>query len=223
MIRINLLAVERERTKKRGGGGGGGGGSFIPAAHRVTIGASLILLATVLGVGWWFWYLQNRSSRVDEDIKKAEIEIQQLKSVLAQVQKFEARKGQLQQRVTIIEQLRKGQQAPVHVLDEISKSVPDRLWLNEVTQTSADFTMHGWTSSLSAVSDFVANLEATRWFKRPVEILDSQVQSDAKTGDLVKFSIKATFADPSAPAAPAGPGRGGAPAASPAAGRPGMM
>ena len=210
MIRINLLAVERERTKKRGGGGGGG--SLIPAAHRVTIGASLILLATVLGVGWWFWYLHSSSTRVDEDIKKAEIEIQQLKSVLAQVQKFEARKQQLQQRVSIIEELRKGQQAPVHVLDEISKSIPDRLWLSEVTQVKEDFTIHGWTSSLTALSDFVANLEATRWFKRPVEILDSQVMSDAKTGDLVKFSIKAP-----------GAARGAAPGAPPPAGRPGMM
>jgi type IV pilus assembly protein PilN len=222
MIRINLLAVERERTKKRGGGGGGGGGSLIPAAHRVTVGASLILLATILGVGWWFWYLHTKSTRVDDDIKKAEIEIQQLKSVLAQVQKFEARKQQLQQRVSIIEELRKGQQAPVHVLDEISKSLPDRLWLAEVTQAGADFTIHGWTSSMSAVSDFVANLESTRWFKRPVEILDSQMQADAKTGDLVKFSLKATFVDPSAPATPAGPGRGNAPGAPPAS-RPGMM
>jgi type IV pilus assembly protein PilN len=221
MIRINLLAVERERTKKRGGGGGGG--SLIPAAHRVTVGASLILLGTVLGVGWWFWYLQSKSTRVDQDIAKAELEVQQLKSVLAQVQKFEARKQQLQQRVSIIEELRKGQQGPVHLLDEISKSLPDRLWLSEVTQTGADFTIHGWTSSLTALSDFVANLEGTRWFKRPVEILDSQVQTDAKTGDLVKFSVKATFVDPTAPATPAGPGRGNAPGAPPPAGRPGMM
>jgi type IV pilus assembly protein PilN len=206
MIRINLLAVDRERTKKRGGGG-----ALIPAAHRVTIGASLILLATVLGVAWWFWYLHNKSSRVDQDLAKAEIEIQQLRTVLAQVQKFEARKGQLQQRVSIIEELRKGQQGPVHVLDEISKSLPDRLWLTDLTQTGSDFAMGGMTTSMTAVSDFIANLEATRWFKRPVEIVDSQVQADAKAGDLVKFSLKAVFQDPNAPAKPAAPGgRGGA-------------
>ena len=220
MIRINLLAVDRERTKKRGGGRAVSSGPLIPAAHRVTIGASLILLATVLGVGWWFWYLHQKSARIDSDITKAEAEIQQLRSVLAQVQKFEARKAQLQQRVTLIEELRKGQQAPVHVLDEISRSLPDRLWLTEVTQTASDFTIFGWTTSLTALSDFVANLEATRWFKRPVEILDSQVQTDPKTGDLVKFSVKATFVDPSAPAAPPGGGRGGS--AVPPASRPGM-
>ena len=71
------------------------------------------------------------------------------------------------------------------------------------------------TDSMTAVSDFVANLEGTRWFKKPVEILDSQVQTDAKAGDLIRFQIKAQFNDPTAPvAAPAkaGTGRGAAPA-----------
>jgi type IV pilus assembly protein PilN len=202
MIRINLLAVERERAKPR---------VLIPAAHRATIGASLILLATVLGVGWWFWSLRQQSIRLDEDIARAETQTQQLRSVLAQVQKFEARKAQLQQRVTLIEQLRSGQSVPVHVIDEISKSLPDRLWLTEMTQTGSDFTIAGVTTSMTAVSDFIANLEATRWFKRPVEIVDSQVHVDPKAGDLVKFSVKAQFQDPNAPAAPVVPGgRGGA-------------
>ena len=206
MIRINLLSVERERTKKSRG-------VVIPAAQRATIGASLILLSTVLGVGWWFWSLRQTSQQLDEDIARAEVQTQQLRSVLSQVQKFEARKAQLQQRVSLIEQLRSGQGAPVHVLDEISKSLPDRLWLTDMTQTGSDFSISGMTTSMSGVSDFIANLEATRWFKRPVEILDSQVQADAKAGDLVKFSIKAAFQDPAAPAAPAVPaGRGAAPA-----------
>ena len=136
-----------------------------------------------------------------------------LRSVLAQVQKFEARKAQLTQRVTLIEQLRKGQSAPVHVLDEISRSLPDRLWLTELRQVGSDFTIMGYTASLPSLSDFVANLEATKWFKRPVEILDSQVTSDKLAGDLVKFSIKGALNDPEAPpplppAGAAGRGRG---------------
>jgi type IV pilus assembly protein PilN len=197
MIRINLLAVERGRAKKTRG-------AFISPAHRVTIGASLILIATTLGIGWWFLSLRQRSADLDRDIAKAEAEALQLRGVLAQVQKFEARKAQLTQRVTLIEELRRGQSAPVHVLDEISKSLPDRLWLTELKQADGDFTIAGFSTSLTALSDFVANLEATKWFKRPVEILDSQVQPDQKTGDLVKFSIKATLDDPTAPAAPAG-------------------
>jgi type IV pilus assembly protein PilN len=201
MIRINLLSVERERKKTR---------VVIPAAQRATIGATLILIATVLGVGWWFWSLRQTSIQLDEDIARAEIQAQQLRSVLAQVQKFEARKAQLQQRVSLIEQLRSGQSGPVHVLDEISKSLPDRLWLTDMIQTGSEFAISGMTTSMTAVSDFIANLEATRYFKRPVEIVDSQVQTDAKAGDLVKFSIKAQFQDPAAPAAPVAPGGRGA-------------
>jgi len=207
MIRINLLAVERERVRKRV--------VLIPAAHRVTIGATVILVGTAALIGWWFLTLRQQSAQLDIDLAQAETETRQVRSVLEQVRKFESQKAMLQQRVTLIEQLRKGQYAPVHLLDEVSKSLPDRLWLSDLTQTGADFTIGGMTDSMTAVSDFVGNLEGTRWFKKPVEILDSQVQTDAKAGDLIKFQIKAQFVDPTAPAeapARAGPGRGAAPA-----------
>jgi type IV pilus assembly protein PilN len=200
MIRINLLAVERAKTKKAR--------SFtISPAHRVTIGASLILIATVLGIGWWFMSLRQHSAQIDADLVRAEAEALQLRSVLAQVQKFEARKAQLTQRVTLIEQLRRGQTAPVHVLDEVSRSLPDRVWLTEMKQTGADFAITGYAVALPSVSDFVANLEATKWFIKPVELLDSQVQPDPKVGDLVRFSLKATLNNPETAAAPVG-GRG---------------
>ncbi len=211
MIRINLLAVDRERTKRSG--------ALIPAAHRVTIAASLIVIATFLGVGWRYWWLHQTSSRLDAEIAKGEIETQQLRSVLAQVQKFESRRAQLQQRVSLIEQLRRGQNGPVHLLDEISKALPERLWLTEMTQKGDDFVIIGMTTSLTGLSDFVANLEASSWFKKPIDIVDSQVTTDAKTGDIYKFSIKATFYNPEAPpplppppAAAGARGRGAPPA-----------
>ena len=193
MIRINLLAVERGATSGRAS-------ALIPAAHRVTIGASLILLGTALAVGWWFWSLRQTSQQIDADIARAEIETQQLRSVLSQVQKFETRKAQLQQRVTLIEQLRRGQTGPVHVLDEISKAVPERLWLTEMTQKGQDVTLAGMTTSLTGVSDFVANLESSAWFAKPVDIIDSEMSTDPKSGELVKFSVKATINNPEAPA-----------------------
>ena len=198
MIRINLLAVDRERNKR---------GAIIPAAQRVTIAASLILIATFLLVGWWFWSLHQASVRVDDDLAKGEHEMQQLRSVLTQVQKFEASKAQLQQRVTLIEQLRRGQSGPVHILDEISKAVPERLWFTDLTQKGDDIVLAGMTTSLTGLSDLVANLERSAWFKKPVDIVDSQVQTDAKTGDIYKFSIKATFTNPEAPPPPV-PGAG---------------
>jgi type IV pilus assembly protein PilN len=206
MIRINLLAVDRggAAAKKKGGGVG------VTSAQRVTIGAALILIGTVVGVGWWFWSLRQQNQQLDDQIIRAETEANQLRSVLASVQKFEARKAQLQQRVTLIEQLRRGQQGPVHILDEVSKALPDRAWLLTMSQRGAEFTMAGQTTSMSALSDFVANLEASKWFKRPVEIVDSTVEQ-TPNGDLVRFTIRAVSDNPEAPPAPPAPGRGAPP------------
>src|SRR5262249_20211483 len=145
MIRINLLAVERAAPKKPR--------VAVTAAQRVTIGAALIVLATVLTIGWWFWSLRTESARLDDEIARSEVEANQLRSVLQQVQKFETRKATLQQRVSLIEQLRRGQTAPVHVLDELSKAIPDRLWLVSMSQRGPDFTIDGRTTSLTALSD----------------------------------------------------------------------
>jgi type IV pilus assembly protein PilN len=198
MIRINLLAVERTRARRR---------AIIPAAHRVSLGASLIILATLVGLGWWYWTLHQQSIAVEAAIADAERETQDLRGVLAQVQKFEARKAQLQQRVTLIEELRRGQAGPVRALDEISKAIPERLWLTELTQKGDEFTMSGMTTSLTGLSDFVANLEVSDWFRRPIDIIDSQVENQRSAGELFKFSIRATFFNPEAPPPPA-PGRG---------------
>lgn len=206
MIRINLLAVDRgpvgKKQKKSAG---------VTAAQRVTIGAALILLSTVLTVGWWFWSLRQQGIQLDTDIARAEVEANQLRSVLASVQKFETRKAQLQQRVSLIEQLRRGQTGPVHILDEISKALPDRLWLVSMSQHGTDFTLAGQTTSLTGVSDFVANLEATKWFKKPVEIVDSTVEPTVN-GDLVRFTIRATSDNPETAAPPVPAGRGAPPA-----------
>ncbi|PYR58502.1 MAG: hypothetical protein DMF85_10520 [Acidobacteria bacterium] len=109
-----------------------------------------------------------------------------------------------------------GQTAPVHVLDEISKSLPDRLWLVTLTQHGDEFTIDGRATSLSSLTDFVANLESTNWFKRPVEILDSAVEPNPQTTELVRFTIRAWYNNPDV--APVGPaGRGGRGAVPPAA------
>ena len=71
-----------------------------------------------------------------------------------------------------------------------------------------DFTLDGCTTSLTALSDFVANLEASTWFKKPVDIIDSQVDQNAAAGDLVRFTIKATFNNPEAPPPPPAAGAG---------------
>lgn len=183
MIKINLLAVDRDRVKRK---------AKFQVGQKVTVGCSLIVVAVALVVGWWYWSLQGESADLDKQIVDAEAETVRLRSVIQQVQQFEARRAQLQQRVTLIEQLRKGQTGPVHLLDQISRALPDAMWLTELKQTGAEIVIDGQCTTLTALSDFVSGLEASNLFVRPVEIVDSQVQpSTTGAPELIRFSVKA--------------------------------
>jgi len=192
MIRINLLAVERERAKRRPATG------LQATQQKITLACSLILVLTGLGVGWWYWSLDKQSDRVEEDIVGSQRETERLRTLIQQVQQFEARRAQLQQRVGLIEELRRGQGGPVRLLDEISRSLPEMLWLTEVKQAGNELTIAGRCTTLTALSDFVGNLELGGFFKKPVEILDSQVDQTRTPGsvDLIRFSIKAVIDTP---------------------------
>ncbi len=141
--------------------------------------------------------LDRESARLTSDIASAQRETARLKTILTQVAQFERQKKQLQDRVQLIEQLRKGQGAPVHMIDELSKAMPEMLWLTELKQDGGDLTIDGRCTTLTALSDFVGNLERSGYFRRPVEILDSKVEAaTAPVAELIKFTLKATFAMP---------------------------
>jgi type IV pilus assembly protein PilN len=123
-----------------------------------------------------------------------------------QVDNFEKQKQQLQQRVALIEELRKGQGAPVRILDEISKALPDMLWLTELKQDgTGDLSIDGRCVTLTSLSDFVGNLERSGQFHKPVEIVDSQVESVTTGPEVIKFTVKATYGKPEPPPGPARP------------------
>ena len=72
-----------------------------------------------------------------------ETETARLHSVIVQVQQFEQQKAQLQQRVTLIEQLRKDQIGPVHMLDQISRALPTILLRSALVWRSCDASSNG--------------------------------------------------------------------------------
>ena len=148
-------------------------------------------------MGWRYWALQQESKQLDMGIADARQETARLRTILQQVQAFEQQKAQLQERVALIEQLRKSQSGPVHMLDQISRALPPMLWLTQLKQTDDGVVIEGRCTALTGLSDFVANLEASGYFRKSIEIVSSQTEAlPAPPGELVKFSIKAQFQQP---------------------------
>jgi type IV pilus assembly protein PilN len=188
MIRINLLAAERESKKKK---------ATFQSGQKVTIACSLVLVLTGMVIGWRYMAINSESSKLDEDIAKAQTEATRLHAVIQQVQAFEQQKAQLQQRVVLIEQLRKSQTGPVHMLDQVSRSMPPMLWLTNLKQDDAGVTIDGRSTTQTGVSDFVGNLEGSGYFKKSVDIVVSETQTIPQPpGQLIKFSLKGVFQTP---------------------------
>jgi type IV pilus assembly protein PilN len=207
MIRINLLGIERAKAPKRA--------VAYDIGRQLTLACSLILVAAGLLIGWWYWSLAQDSSQVDADIAAAQQEAARLRSLLGEVQQFEQQRARLQQRVALIEQLRNGQSIPVQLLDHVSRSLPDMLWLTSMQQAENQLTIEGRSSTLIGLSDFVGNLSANALLKRPIEIVNSQVVPASGVGaqaipELIQFTVRADVNVPEPPAPPptAGAARG---------------
>ena len=196
MIRVNLLGVDRQKVKKPLI-------AFDPT-QSLTLICALILVATAAGIGWWFWSMRQEAAQVDAEIAAAQQESARLQPLLVEVQQFETQRATLQQRVQLIEELRRGQSIPVQLLDHVSKSVPDMLWLTAMTQTAEQVEIQGRSTTLIALSDFVGNLGSTDLLRKPIEIVESQVQPASPTSpELVAFTVRAEINMPAAPKAPA--------------------
>ena len=190
MIRINLLGVERKQVRT----------SKVPSfgfdtGQKLTVACSLILVGAMLGIGYWFWWLNETSARVDREIVAGNAEATRLRGLLMEVQQFEGRKAQLTQRVQLIEQLRGGQSVPVQLLDHVSRSLPDMLWLTSMVQNGPELTIQGRSTTLIALSDFVNNLGTNPLLIKPIEIVNSEVDASsnaaqARPGQLISSGMR---------------------------------
>ena len=205
MIRINLLAPERPAEKKKKATAAAAPGAF-QAYLLLTLfaGGAAFLCAAM----WWFQAakLRDLDARILADEKRQ----RDLQAIKVQVDAFQKKKTLLESKVALIEKLKAQQKGPVHMLDEISKALPDFVWLNGLDETAGRLVFTGQSNSLSAVADFISALQRSGWF--PVVDLVSSKESN----NIVTFSLSSTFKNPEEPKDPAAQGAPGAPGSAPA-------
>jgi Tfp pilus assembly protein PilN len=189
MIRVNLLAPERPTGAKKKaavpvGGGGAPGGFQAYLLLTLFVGGAAFLCAA----GWWLKTTQIRD--LDREIANLRKREQDLKAIKVQVDQFQAKKTLLENKVNLIERLKAEQKGPVHMLDEISKALPDFVWLTDMNQSGVAITFKGQSNSLTAVADFISNLQRSGWFP--------QVDLTGSTEDksIVTFDLGGQFKNP---------------------------
>ena len=184
MIRINLLAVERPTARKKAAPAGAPG-----ALQAILILGFFIAGAAALCVALFF-FQSNKIAKLDQDIAAAEQRQRELQVIKLQVDALEAKRAVYQRKVDLIEQLRAEQAAPVHMLDEISKALPDFVWLTGLDQTGAVVKFTGQSNGLTSVADFISALQRTGYFPQ-VDLVSS-----TEANNVVTFTLQGNFKSP---------------------------
>jgi Tfp pilus assembly protein PilN len=78
------------------------------------------------------------------------------------------------------------------------------MWLSALKQNGENVIIEGRCTALTSLSDFVANLERTGYFKKDIEASSETETARNAATELIKFSIKAQFQQPGEATAEAG-------------------
>ena len=204
MIRINLLAADRPTGKKKKSAAAATPGA-VQAYLLMTVlagGAVLVCLAAYL-------YMAGQIRELDSKIAAAEQRQRELQAIKKQVDELEQKRATFQRKVDLINKLQAEQQGPVHLLDELSKALPDFVWLSNLDQSGNQLRLQGQSNSLTSVADFITALQAAGsdqygcgknnpldrsmcWFP------DVNLVSATEATNLVTFALQASFSNPEA-------------------------
>jgi type IV pilus assembly protein PilN len=83
------------------------------------------------------------------------------------VKDYEAKKARVQRKVDLINQLKQNQRGPVRLMDEVSKALPDLVWIERMEYRGNAISIDGKAFNPPAVANFVANLKLVPSFQEP--------------------------------------------------------
>lgn len=172
MAKINLLPWREElrRQKKQ--------------EYLTIVGICAVLTLGVWGAIHWHFkeriaYQESRNEFIQGEIKKLDVKIEEIR-------RLEKEKERLLARMKAIETLQTSRPIIVHIFDELVTSLPEGVFLREITQNGSDITIRGAAQSNARVSNYMRNVEKSDWLKDPsLDIIQSASQDGRRIANFV--------------------------------------
>ncbi|HEV7668032.1 MAG TPA: PilN domain-containing protein [Thermoanaerobaculia bacterium] len=161
MIKINLIAEGKRPTSVR---------KIKPVLEGKDLAQWALvasIIACLLAFGVWWWLLHRQIAIQEVKIEEAERKVEELAPVIRQVEDFKKKKAEIERKLGVIEDLKRAQQGPVHVMDDISRALPELLWLDRLKMTSSNIELEGRAFNTNAVANFIENLDKMPAFEEP--------------------------------------------------------
>jgi type IV pilus assembly protein PilN len=169
MIKINLLQVRKEKKK-------------IGIRKEIIV---LILSLVLLFVGLFLvqWKTNKDKEETLAQISNTKKEITYYKSLTTEVDKAKEAQRVLQDKLNVINTLRKQKSGPAKVLDELSIDKPEKVYFESVKKDGSNLGIEGIALDDETVANFMTNLRKSKLFKK-VDLIVSE------STELSKFKLK---------------------------------
>ncbi len=179
MIKINLLPTKKKAPRK-----------VTELQQQMILGA--LILTLVFGGMLAYW--RSLSSKI-EDLQRtkaaANARVKEQENMLKEVKSVEDERKQVNDKIAIIEQLKKNQSFLVHLLDEVSKALPLGVNLTSLSEKSGQINLEGMAFTNNDIVRFVANLKASPYCSDV--FLQETAQSTLEGVDVYKYKLQFTF------------------------------
>lgn len=163
MIKINLLPTKKAKrpfTIKIG---------FKPEITFIIIAVVIIVLLE--GVVWY--RLNSSITTLKRDKQTLEVKLKDIKEKVQEVENYEKDKKSFEEKIAIIEKLKKTQMGPVHIVDEISRLLPERVWLISLKEGEGNISLTGAGMTNDDIVKYINNLKDSN-ICRNVQLIESR-------------------------------------------------
>jgi type IV pilus assembly protein PilN len=183
MIKINLVAetpaaasIQAERPQ------------FSLGAKQGDIVLLIVLALGLIVVGTQWFLLTSKRSELREVERQRRRERDELLVYIKKVEELEARREALRHKINVINELKRNQRGPVRILDEVSRALPELVWLTSLELKGNNVQLGGSAMDENAVANYISNLDASPFFDEPV--LKNLSRS---RGDTFSFGLSFVF------------------------------
>jgi type IV pilus assembly protein PilN len=153
MARINLLPWREEQRNQR------------KQEYLTVVGICAAIALLVWGA--IHWHFNERIDYQESRNEYLQTEISRLDSKIAEIRELEKEKERLLARMKAIETLQTSRPIIVHIFDELVSSLPDGVYLKEISQNGTKIVIKGVAQSNARVSNYMRNIEKSEWLKDP--------------------------------------------------------
>lgn len=179
MIKINLVGERKRPVAPSPSGPSGFEGSDLGTWSLL----GLVLLGVLVALGHMF-VLNGKIDTKEEEVAEAQKEVDELEPYIREVEEFKARKAELERKVAVINQLKENQRGPVKVMDQVSRALPELLWMTKMDVGPSVITISGEAFNTNAVANFIENLDRVPEFQEPI-LRDTQQRGQIYTFVIV--------------------------------------